>query len=679
LSELDDATWTEGVSTGTSPSSTLVGRYELGALVGRGGSGQVHLGVDVASGRTVALKFVPRRDPLELAAVRRELVALRRLRVPGVARLVDDFVDQGQHVLVTEYLPGPRLDVGLQERPHELLVEVLRTLSRVHRAGVLHLDLKPSNILLDGQGRATLLDFGIARGRVLRDERSDRSGTPAFMAPEQIAGRAVDARTDLYALGRILERSGRAAWCGLVASLTAADPDDRPASADAVLRTLGEPTDRDRLTRLDLGPLVGDAAAIAERIEAPGERFLHHGEDAAALAAAEPSVRALRACLLSWVSAGVLEVGDRWRLVRPVPLSSRAPVSAARALLDRGQVGRAWEVLAEAAPTAEVRLCQARVALASERRELLELARYHLDRSGEASPDVLALVDAGRAMVRGDAERARARLDNVVALPSETLERAWHGLRVWSARALGDVDHVLDSLRPWACRPERRAMLDGWEGQVAYARGDYARAAALQLRAGTVLGGGGSSALVHAAAATLELHDHDAAEAIAERALQSARRARHGAYEANAAWLARSAAYRRGDALVPDLEVADAARAVSAGLAGRFGMLEASIAWRCDDPVAEALAGRAAADHRDAGEPVHALFCEALAVAAGADPGDVLARAAAVPPSDIQLQILALAGCPRVHAEPAIDATGGPVAVRRDVLSVVECLERLRD
>jgi eukaryotic-like serine/threonine-protein kinase len=184
----------------------LVGRYSVGDLLGRGGSGQVHRAWDELAGEAVAIKFVSGYASSTARLVRRELTALRLLDLPGVVRLRDDGEDQGQHFLVMDLLTGGRFDTladrGAWEGWAAEAYALLEALARVHFAGVLHRDLKPGNVLLDSQGRPVITDFGLAQGReVERSGTGPAEGTPRYMAPEQRRGEACDERTDLFALG----------------------------------------------------------------------------------------------------------------------------------------------------------------------------------------------------------------------------------------------------------------------------------------------------------------------------------------------------------------------------------------------------------------------------------------------------------------------------------------------
>jgi Tol biopolymer transport system component len=211
-------------------SGTRLGPYEIRSLLGAGGMGEVYLALDTRLGRSVALKILPSADASLKARFAREAKAISALSHPNICALYD----VGQHddidYLVMEYLEGQSLEERLRRGPlkyDELLargIEIADALDKSHRAGFIHRDLKPSNIMLTKAG-AKLLDFGVAKLRV--DPSPAPSDVPAtetaaigvtrsgsvvgtvqYMAPEALEGKAVDARSDLFALGAVLFEMG---------------------------------------------------------------------------------------------------------------------------------------------------------------------------------------------------------------------------------------------------------------------------------------------------------------------------------------------------------------------------------------------------------------------------------------------------------------------------------------
>lgn len=194
-----------------------IGPYEIVGELGRGGVGVVYEAYDPRLDRVVALKtLIAGRDASEAQIQRflREVRACAHLRHPHLVAVHDAGKSDGRFYLAMERIDGVALDTLLEERgplpPREaarLLLPVVRALEHAHREGFVHRDVKPENILVDGQGEAYLTDFGLALdlSEASRLTRSNQSvGTPAFMAPEQLRGRHDDPRVDIYALGATL-------------------------------------------------------------------------------------------------------------------------------------------------------------------------------------------------------------------------------------------------------------------------------------------------------------------------------------------------------------------------------------------------------------------------------------------------------------------------------------------
>ena len=196
-----------------------IGRYDVSAELGRGATSIVYKGLDPASRRVVAIKTLQRSgadgdedaDSI-LLRFRQEARAIGRLRHPGVVA-VDEFGEDGLHSWIAmEYVEGSNLDEVLLRSPLlgpprvlAIMDELLDALGCVHREGICHRDLKPANIMVTAAGRVKLTDFGTARLRDLGLTRvSSIIGTPAFMAPEQFTGGALDHRADLFACGVLL-------------------------------------------------------------------------------------------------------------------------------------------------------------------------------------------------------------------------------------------------------------------------------------------------------------------------------------------------------------------------------------------------------------------------------------------------------------------------------------------
>ncbi|WPB80742.1 protein kinase [Archangium violaceum] len=190
-----------------------IGPYRLLDVLGQGGMGVVYRGEHRDTGEAVALKTVRVASEAVLASIRREIHALRRLHHPGVVRIVAEGVWDGLPWYAMELLSGQTLRGFIDARPS--LAATLTQLRRLctplaflHGNGLVHRDLKPENVFIRPDGRPVLVDFGIAAqsggAREVLQVGGSVVGSEAYMAPEQIRGGFVDARTDLYALGCIL-------------------------------------------------------------------------------------------------------------------------------------------------------------------------------------------------------------------------------------------------------------------------------------------------------------------------------------------------------------------------------------------------------------------------------------------------------------------------------------------
>ncbi|MDX2087072.1 MAG: serine/threonine-protein kinase [Kofleriaceae bacterium] len=192
--ELPAMTWSPGEQ---------LGRYVLLAQLGSGGMGVVYAAYDPELDRKVALKLLHRSDDTARERLRDEARAIAKLAHPNVVA-VHDVGEAGDEVFVAmEHVDGETLRDWLEARrtPAEILrvfVDAARGLAAAHAVGLVHRDVKPSNRMIGKDGRARVLDFGLARARVAVE--GETAGTPAYMAPEQQQGGRVDARADQFAL-----------------------------------------------------------------------------------------------------------------------------------------------------------------------------------------------------------------------------------------------------------------------------------------------------------------------------------------------------------------------------------------------------------------------------------------------------------------------------------------------
>ncbi|MFI6600722.1 serine/threonine-protein kinase [Nonomuraea sp. NPDC050536] len=213
-----------------------LGDYVVTGVLGRGGQGSVYLGEHAGGGR-VAIKVLHAADPDAHRRFLREADAARRVAAFCTARVLDVGVREGRPYIVSEHIPGPSLDLLVKnEGPRSgsglerLAVATLTALAAIHRAGVVHRDFKPNNVIMGPEG-PVVIDFGIARA-LEHTATSTVMGTPAYMAPEQFEGGTVTAAADMFswASTMVFAATGRQAFRGetmpaLMHSILTNEPD----------------------------------------------------------------------------------------------------------------------------------------------------------------------------------------------------------------------------------------------------------------------------------------------------------------------------------------------------------------------------------------------------------------------------------------------------------------------
>jgi predicted Ser/Thr protein kinase len=254
---------------------TMLGGYEIQARVGRGGMGEVYLAHDTRLARPVALKVLPERFA-EDEGFRERLVRESRLAAsldhPNVVPVYDAGEADGRLFIAMRYVEGADLKALLRGRGSldrartvAIAAQVAHALDAAHRRGLVHGDVKPSNVLLDQQGdrdHAYLADFGLTRG-VRSDGPSDGQlmGTVDYVAPEQIRGDDVDGRADQYALG-----------CLLFECLTGSLPFRHSSEVATIFAHLEEPPPAASERRDGLAPAI-DAVLARAMAKEPAQRF----------------------------------------------------------------------------------------------------------------------------------------------------------------------------------------------------------------------------------------------------------------------------------------------------------------------------------------------------------------------------------------------------------------------
>jgi serine/threonine-protein kinase len=277
------------------PGSLLAERYRIVALLGKGGMGEVYRADDLTLGQPVALKFLPEeaaQDSALLERFRGEVRISRKVSHPNVCRVYDVGEVEGQTFFTMEYVDGEDLASLLRRigrLPHDKAVDIARQLcaglAAAHAKGVLHRDLKPANIMLDGRGQAVITDFGLASFSDQVQGAEVRSGTPAYMAPEQLSGKEVTEKSDIYSLGLVLyeiftgKRAFSAEDLGELLRSRTTDTVSRPSS---FVKDIDPLVERVILHCLETDPAKRPASALAVAAALPGGDPL-----AAALAAGE--------------------------------------------------------------------------------------------------------------------------------------------------------------------------------------------------------------------------------------------------------------------------------------------------------------------------------------------------------------------------------------------------------
>lgn len=503
-----------------SPGRILGGRWRIVREVGRGGEGVVWEAHDLRTAGRAAVKILRPAPGRDLPRVRREAATLRWLRLPGVVEIFEDGETDGVVWMATEFVGAsafPGTDRARRWRDIEpAALGLLEALGRVHAAGILHGDLKPTNVLVATNGVVTILDLGLAAVHTDRFARpvAFAGGTPGYVAPECLDGAPPDACSDLHAVGAMLFEAlaGRLPGRGdtrecralpapphvrrAIARLLARHPNRRPQSAAETIGLLRRDRRAARRKRWT-------AASLRARFRGP-DLFLHLREDGARLLHArtggDPVL--VEEELASWFRAGLarlekgLVVTERDALDRIESLPRgirrtrtrsgaaaealahalhagrprdvvRAAVRAATMESQAGRSTRALIALEEAAAAARatgdrrslrriVRLAVA-AAISSAVGRDIDRALWIAERGGEDDAEIRSLADVARAA----GEMQRGRPDAAYRIATRITERgpeparslAW-SVREFAARSLGRSRHrsVVTAGAAWARR-----------------------------------------------------------------------------------------------------------------------------------------------------------------------------------------------------------------------------------
>jgi hypothetical protein len=277
------------------PGTLIASRYRVIARLGKGGMGEVFRADDLILGQAVALKFLPEaaaNNPSLLARFYDEVRIARQVTHPNVCRVHDIGEVQGQPYLSMAYIDGEDLGALLRrigrlpaDKATEFSRKLCAGLAAAHAQGVLHRDLKPGNIMVDSQGQVLITDFGLAGIAEELHGAEVRNGTPAYMAPEQLTGQEVSARSDIYSLGLVMYEmfTGRAPFeANTSAEMLRLRQQSRATNPSTLVTDIDAAVERTILRCLEPDPKMRPQTALAVSASLPGGDPL-----AAALAAGE--------------------------------------------------------------------------------------------------------------------------------------------------------------------------------------------------------------------------------------------------------------------------------------------------------------------------------------------------------------------------------------------------------
>lgn len=691
------------------PTAPLIARrYRLGEELASGGHGQIFRGEDLypdSPERTdVVIKLEPVGSHEALERVRRELTALRLLRLPNVVRVLDDgLLPDGQHFIAMQFVDGEPFPLkGPWQQLRPLFLTLLDTLRTIHEAGVVHRDIKPSNILVRA-GRPVLLDFGLARQEPVLDRVE---GTPRYMAPEQLLGTAADHRVDLYAVGCMLFEclSGHAPHghdirriilerprvpapalrtlvpdvdpklADLVDRLLSIDPSDRPSDAEQVYRSLGG--DSLAQTVVDLTDAL-PRRPTREDLEGlwVGPEFFSHLKSIPAQALLDRSdgtSEDIRRLLERWLRSGVAHL-ERGRL-KTTRLSLRelelregldpADPHLVDALLERAeaayeagqhtQVRALLELALGVARHGNSRPQEARIlrwltasTAASASPEALDRSLAQLGRAEERGIPIAPLREllrAKRMAIRRETGRALSTLRRCGEFGFEPLELARASVLIEAnAHSVQDLELQIQSMETWASTPERRARLLRWRSALAYREGDYQGAMDWALQSVELDPSRNSalSGLNRAASAALECAPERGKALIAQ--FSEAARALAEPHRELTAWmLSRALDYRLGIEHDPQPHAVRVARDLYASVALGCAMTEMAFAWRQGHEAALPLALEAAHLAEILQNRDAQIYSRCMATSLGHATPNILGEARSIRDPELRAEALAL-------------------------------------
>ena len=343
--------------------TVLNDRYRITGLLGRGGMGEVYKAEDLKLDQTVALKFLPDHFAEDMSARERffgEVRTARQVSHPNVCRVFDIGEVDGAHFLSMEFIDGDDLSSLLRRigrLPPDKALEIARQLCAglhaVHQAGILHRDFKPANVMIDGRGKARLTDFGIA-GLESELKEGAVAGTPAYMSPEQITGKELTAKSDIYSLGLVLYEifTGKPAFAGdTVNELLRKHKTATPTNPSEVIKDIDPLVEQVILRCLEKDPQKRPTSAMQVALALPGgdplQAALAMGEtpspEMVAAAGEKTGLRPMIAvvCLTAVVAAliALALVGRRVNLIEKIPFENSPEILAGKARETIAQLG----------------------------------------------------------------------------------------------------------------------------------------------------------------------------------------------------------------------------------------------------------------------------------------------------------------------------------------------------
>ena len=320
-----------------------IAHYDVTALIGEGGMGQVYQATDTKLNRQVALKILPEAfasDPDRLARFQREAQVLASLNHPNIAQIHGIEEDEGTRALVLELVEGPTLADRISKGPIPLdealpiAKQIAEALEAAHEAGVIHRDLKPANIKVRDDGTVKVLDFGLAKAletgadgdpaesptlTAMASQAGVIMGTAAYMSPEQARGESVDKRADIWAFGVVFYEmlTGRRPFEGrtvsdTLASVLARDPDldslptNIPRAVHRLFRRCFEKEPKRRLR-----DIVEGLFQLEDGLQLPVPRSTHWGRLTSHITTLL-TYRGVNAVMESWFSTVKHQLGDHF-------------------------------------------------------------------------------------------------------------------------------------------------------------------------------------------------------------------------------------------------------------------------------------------------------------------------------------------------------------------------------